>query len=724
MSFTDSNYLDYLKKNNDVVISTPGAFFFFGEHSVVNGQPALYMPIPKYTFTGVSKSNEDKLDINLKCSNPDTLEINDYQWNVNSKKNFINKLEKLFEKHDLNAGYDIKAISDFPPECGLNSSGSLASGISVGINILEKRITPFELKNWNNLKSLRKLKKNKCFNKIFKLSWEIDEIIQTKSSGIGPFASLVGTKNGEPIIYILGKDVDIQSIIDNENYYAFYLSELNNKSQKRFSENIFSLMYSNQKSKTEEALKKMEKITSRSSDYAREFTDKLMQIDFNPKLINPPLSHLLELERNECNTKLPNEYFNNKINGILGGYSLIAIGNFLSSPMGTKIEQLMNVYQSVLSYSGVSTNNIDAICNRFFENEIGAKLTGSGGGGDILLFSTNCGLKTKIEQTAEDIGNKIFHFKSWEEDDLSTHGSKIEKINKYFVSKPIIIDNDEPLETAYIVVLDTISLSFDGLDKNYNVKKKTCERIRKDRTNIIEKVNKTFSKIDEKYSEIKNNIRFLVLPEFSLFPNIEENSIIFNNIMVELKKLSKKRGLIIIGGTYEDSTGEEICPIISPNGIYYQYRLNKTKRWDGDTFEPGAGIQPFISGSAGCFHVMVCYDITSIEFEKLIRKFVKEKNKCHTIFIPACNPDKRRYIKRAIELSDHCYSHVLIADSFKRDDCEDIYCKFFQPISSDENNTDFLFFEDEKFKIYEYYPKKLNGRCIGEPCIEYPGPNA
>lgn len=82
-------------------------------------------------------------------------------------------------------------------------------------------------------------------------------------------------------------------------------------------------------------------------------------------------------------------YFCSKIYSVLGGFSLVAIGNFLGHPIGKQIEGMMNMYQSVLASIGVSIDNIDKICSNFSRKGIGAKLTGSGCCGDVLIFSSD-----------------------------------------------------------------------------------------------------------------------------------------------------------------------------------------------------------------------------------------------------------------------------------------------------------------------------------------------
>jgi len=381
-------------ENSNLIVSAPGAFFFFGEHSVLQGQPALYMPIPLYLYLGVKVKDKGRESLSLDLytldpasGDPKVGTIKKYSWETEirfRKEDIESEISKLLNEEGYSASYEITVVSEIPPKCGLNSSGAFSAAISTAINLIEGRISPYEIESWQT-SSLSLLKKNEIFNKIFKLAWKIDELIQSESSGIGPFASLVGSPEGVPIVYFLSED--------KKDYYAYYLTEIAGKNVINvFKTCRFALIYSGRQSFTKEALKETKSRIYESSTYLFPFIRELDSKNISSNKLETPLGRLLGLLKSSNNEDyhllIDNviEYLRKRIYGVLGGFSLIGISN-IREPIGRLIEDMMNVYQSVLSALGVSTEEIEEICYTFRKIGVGAKLTGSGKGGDVVIFS-------------------------------------------------------------------------------------------------------------------------------------------------------------------------------------------------------------------------------------------------------------------------------------------------------------------------------------------------
>jgi len=263
-------------KKFDVVARASGSVSLSGSHTVVFGQPALWMPISLYTFVAVRESppTSDSLGQQAKgeienirkfertFGGQKSEEEDIKKVKVGEKRRYclssplidedhLDKINKLVEDHfdDLDRAYEFYTISEVPPSSGLGGSGSLAVALSLALHKFYNEITPEQLtlidqwlSSWSKGAGLYNERTNladrkscpskikdqdgvrvkapgasETYEKIRILAWKIENVLHGVSSGAAIHASMVGGP-GHPYLY-------------TPYYYAYPEEEGNTKPQ-------------------------------------------------------------------------------------------------------------------------------------------------------------------------------------------------------------------------------------------------------------------------------------------------------------------------------------------------------------------------------------------------------------------------------------------------------------------------------------------------------------
>ncbi len=167
--------------------SAPAKVILLGEHAAVYGNPVLVATVGLRTYVKASKRKDDRFTLTNKSTGVKNLEFS-YKDFPGLKKEWstiltIECIEKTFEKIGNSTGLDIEITSEAPVSSGLGSSASAASAFVLAVS------TEFG----------HKLKKEE----IAELSWNIENVIHGKSSGVDPYAVTYGGvlryKKGEAV---------------------------------------------------------------------------------------------------------------------------------------------------------------------------------------------------------------------------------------------------------------------------------------------------------------------------------------------------------------------------------------------------------------------------------------------------------------------------------------------------------------------------------------------
>ena len=202
--------------NADLVYSAPACAFISGEHAVVFGHPAIYLPLPLRLYIKVEASHQIQgifID-EFKCPHPhpqkeemtilNTELIQDYgSCPIEEQKRLLLSLFSSViapflksEFHDI--GFRVSVLSSFPVAVGLASSGALSACIAKVLldNFIdiEKLKLNFGLGDQDNQEVA------------MLLAWAIENCFHGGcSSGAGATVSFNGRLGRHPIVYAISK---------------------------------------------------------------------------------------------------------------------------------------------------------------------------------------------------------------------------------------------------------------------------------------------------------------------------------------------------------------------------------------------------------------------------------------------------------------------------------------------------------------------------------------
>ncbi|NCN68500.1 MAG: mevalonate kinase [Candidatus Altiarchaeum hamiconexum] len=152
--------------------SSPAKIILLGEHAAVYGNPVIAATVNLRTYIDVRKRNDSKFsvtDINKNTEIFNSIDCPKFTEKFPVVAEGIRKVENYINQR---YGLNIEISSQIPIGKGLGSSASLASALCMA--------TAGELEHTLTI------------NEIANLSWDIENIIHKKSSGVDPFTVSYG----------------------------------------------------------------------------------------------------------------------------------------------------------------------------------------------------------------------------------------------------------------------------------------------------------------------------------------------------------------------------------------------------------------------------------------------------------------------------------------------------------------------------------------------------
>jgi len=437
---TQLNFEDILATwatNADLVYSAPACAFLSGEHSVVFGHPAIYLPLPMRLYIKLEASSQIEGIIieDFKCPNPrepinilSTELIDDYgRCSTDDQKKALMLLfwsiVKPFLKSELEKiGFRISVISSFPVAVGLNSSGALSACISKAL--IENFIDVESFKNYFELHDKHEREVAML------LAWSIENCFHGgRSSGAGATVSFSGRLGMHPIVYSISKRSYLfHRHLEGWNPVIVSESEKDFKSLSKIKKIVFdpgenfidlpnypdpppynvTILYSGAPSKTADVLKRNIRSPIKSSIERVKYVCQMFDQKFEDKSFQRSLAvHRYDIiEKIYLNTQLDNFDRSEQISYaylelLSEGLGNISIGVFNSIVSDwNSVPDFMNAYQALLCGIGVSDLKTEGLIGKLkyasiekqlqedkLISHLGAKITGAGKGGDIIVFS-------------------------------------------------------------------------------------------------------------------------------------------------------------------------------------------------------------------------------------------------------------------------------------------------------------------------------------------------
>ena len=193
--------------------------------------------------------------------------------------------------------------------------------------------------------------------------------------------------------------------------------------------------------------------------------------------------------------------------------------------------------------------------------------------------------------------------------------------------------NTKGLKEVKIAIVQ-LETKDESLDDNFRIK----EEFRSERK---EKILNYFDKA------INEGAQVVVFPELSVPEDI------LGNIELRVKELKREKGydVFVIAGTHYDADSCNVCPVITPYGIYNQYKRNPSEPEKGTMKIKDRRTIIFRNTGFGDFAVLICLDFTS---DRLIFDL---KNNIDFLFVISRNKDVEQFKKRSeyFTVNNYCY---------------------------------------------------------------------
>lgn len=204
-------------KKNSVVVSAPHIFFLAGEHAVLQGAPALCVPLPFRVYVGledlesplrpdskisISFGEEKILDWDKREFLTPSLTHEQSEAYEGERKNIIKVIENVINEYKLGKRrFRINVYSILPPGRGTNWSGAFSAALATALLVFNRRLKRDEVEKWSSI-PVHELLREENFRLCNRIAWQIENVIHgNRASGYGTTLSLGSCLYGSPFVY-------------------------------------------------------------------------------------------------------------------------------------------------------------------------------------------------------------------------------------------------------------------------------------------------------------------------------------------------------------------------------------------------------------------------------------------------------------------------------------------------------------------------------------------
>ncbi|MFH1598092.1 MAG: hypothetical protein ABIB97_03390 [Patescibacteria group bacterium] len=579
-------YREFFSKS-EVVCSTSGNFYWVGDHAVTYGGLSIVQKLPLRARVGLEPTSDNKIvfgDWLFLVPSKGIFEKKDIGRTIESK---ISKLlkQEIASKigQDNYTGFKIHCLVEIPTECGLHSSGAIASSIALAIFIKFGLAREEEIAQWKNINSrqLASDKKNK-FDAIFRLAWKIESVFHADaSSGHGPFSSLLDSTY--PVVYFTeprSGDYDEHpwtrmpsnlkgnyDLLDDMQYWGYRMNDIFDLKKLDSWPIEFGLIYSGVRNNTSAIIRSMSDLKGRLEDISSNMKN-LLEENADLSKVKPILYDMVVKQGGYGYWKRWVESLS-----IISSKTLISFMELFKQGSTDRVLKSLfdslNQYHEMLHLFEASKPFLDNLCNslRNFGQEylgetIAAKLTGAGRGGDVLFAAPYGTFYDSISKLMvnlkKDCGEDIWlDYASWR-DGIGGEGGTVDqdlshKIYSDFVSEGSVFiriwENNHTPKTEVITLeeFDNLKEEIDLLvDKSANKVYVKGELLT---SKEIHSSKVTVEVLDILLKNISKQVPASQFPPSSYIDRNEmQSKIVSPLINVIKKKMNKTLPLVIRGG--------------------------------------------------------------------------------------------------------------------------------------------------------------------------------
>lgn len=396
----------------DLVCSAPLAAILAGEHAGVDGAMMLVAPLPLRVYVGTLGRNErsgGSLPIlsNFSYYDPVLDELADRSHNpeyLGAEENLRNigkLLGKIAQDQEPSLKFlpaEIVVLSEAPPGRGANWSGALAVALALALYLLQgERVLPEQLdsRTWHHISQV--IKRDDEIETLFRMALALECISHTLASGYGPACSLLPA---------LGKLFLYKGFIDpkyalarsdarrNSSFFLCHWDTYQERLATREPHEVGALydIFIVDSGRSKSTADRIARLRGAEED-------KLAQ-DFVNLLGEDPNQAAEALERSPS---LPDQILREHRIGIgtLGLTSLLAVKTLRDCCGGlddpSSVLRVVQSLDQVHRRLGLSFLELDQIRReldrKLRQHRVAVKITGGGGGGDIVVW----GLRDEIK---------------------------------------------------------------------------------------------------------------------------------------------------------------------------------------------------------------------------------------------------------------------------------------------------------------------------------------
>jgi len=420
----------FSKYGYKTILRSPAVCFLFGEHAVTAGHPALCLPIPLYIYVGIKELKQpEETGIWYFENTPNGLEKEPYaNWDYCEKI-----AETITQVAPQAPPLQIALWSQAPTMCGLGTSSAISACISKYLVSRDYVPKVNDLRNTDTLYNVNLLGHNDLFDKIFRIAWKLDLAFHgEKGSGVGVFTTLAGNSGPNPLLYFSAARKKWSDDISTFPCWGFRLKPPNNA--ETFKSSHFALLHTGHVKHTKDTL--VDSFAHKNFGNSPGMADKINKVVKScNKNIHYNFQPSINWNTEEINVDPTDPYeilvrhlavSREELTTAYGIATLSGINSFWSKNDYSYLA-LMEACQCVLEVLRLADITrrgepttwepyaLAQIINSTSASDgsrlFGAKITGGGMGGDILVASsqtTKDGFSTELEK-AIDNARKQFH---------------------------------------------------------------------------------------------------------------------------------------------------------------------------------------------------------------------------------------------------------------------------------------------------------------------------
>jgi mevalonate kinase len=214
----ETQILEIFKSDGyDVVVRAPAVFYLVGEFDSIFGYPALIMPIPLFSYVGLSLGGAGfQVDeVRVVEAEADAYErrrglqfvkpTQTVSLDEEERRLLWDTIRDAIPEAQKWKGLRMKNLSMIPTRCGIGASSAFSVALALAADLLANTGAQSALRQSRGYDDAPLLP-NGDVRRVFKLAWSLENIPEGgSSSGGGVLTSLFGSRDGFPILYLSDK---------------------------------------------------------------------------------------------------------------------------------------------------------------------------------------------------------------------------------------------------------------------------------------------------------------------------------------------------------------------------------------------------------------------------------------------------------------------------------------------------------------------------------------